>query len=304
MKITIIAPGSRGDVQPYVALGKGLKDAGHTVGILTSRDFQELVTAYDLDFFDLGASMLNVAQSMQDLLEQGNFLKILASMGKAAQGLVMLASQRGLAACQGCDLIIAGVGGLFVGLALSEKLGIPFLQAHYFPFTPTREFPNALVPLPPGSLPAWANRLTHRVAQQMLWQNYRAADNQARRQVLGMAPAPFWGPFASLQRQGQPVLYGYSPQVIPPPKDWGDNIHVTGYWFLEPPSGWEPPVDLINFLQSGPPPVYIGFGSMLHSKPGETIDLILQALARSGQRGVISAGWGGLQKAALPESVY
>jgi sterol 3beta-glucosyltransferase len=61
---------------------------------------------------------------------------------------------------------------------------------------------------------------------------------------------------------------------------------------------------LTNALQSGPPPVYIGFGSMLHSKPGETIDLILQALARSGQRGVISAGWGGVQKAALPESVY
>jgi UDP:flavonoid glycosyltransferase YjiC (YdhE family) len=137
----------------------------------------------------------------------------------------------------------------------------------------------------------------------MMWQNYRAADNLARRQVLKMAPAPFWGAFASLQQQKLPILYGYSPQVIPSPKDWSDFIHVTGYWFLESPSGWEPPIDLVNFLQSGPPPVYIGFGSMVNSQPGETTDLVLQALARTGQRGVLSAGWGGLKKAALPETV-
>jgi sterol 3beta-glucosyltransferase len=304
MIITIIAPGSRGDVQPYVALGKGLKEAGHMVRLLTSQEFQSLVTAYHLDFFDLGGNMQAVAQSMQRLLEQGNFLKILSTMGKTAQKLAGQAALGGLAACQGSDLIIGGLGGLFAGLALSEKLGIPFIQAYYFPFTPTREFPNALVPLPPGGLPAWANRLTHSIAQQMLWQNYRAADGQARRQVLHMAPASFWGPFHSLQKEKQTILYGYSPQVIPFPKDWGDFIHVTGYWFLDPPAGWEPPIDLVNFLQSGLPPVYIGFGSMVNRKPRETTDLVLQALARAGQRGVLSAGWGGLKKEELPETVF
>jgi len=304
MKVTIIAPGSRGDVQPYVALGKGLKDAGHAVGILASQDFREMVTDYGLDFFDLGGSMQTVAQSMQRLLEQGNFLKILSSMGGAAKQLANQAALSGLAACQDSDLIIGGLGGLFVGFALSEKLGIPFIQAYYFPFTPTLEFPNAMVPLPQTRLPAWANRFSHRVAQQMIWQNYRAADNQARRQVLEMAPAPFWGPFASLRRQEKTILYGYSRHVLPPPGDWGDFIHVTGYWFLDPPAGWEPPIDLVNFLNSGTPPVYIGFGSMVNSKPGETTDLVLQALARTGQRGVLSAGWGGLKEEALPENVF
>ena len=303
MKVTIIAPGSRGDVQPYVALGKGLKNAGHTVGILASQDFQSLITEHGLQFFDMGGDMQSIAKNMQSLLEQGNFLKILSSMGAAAKLQAGQAAVSGLAACQGSDLILAGLGGLFVGLALSEKLGIPFIQAYYFPLTPTREFPNALAPLPPGHLPAGVNRLSHRIVQQMMWQNYRAADNLARRQVLKMAPAPFWGAFASLQQQKLPILYGYSPQVIPSPKDWSDFIHVTGYWFLESPSGWEPPIDLVNFLQSGPPPVYIGFGSMVNSQPGETTDLVLQALARTGQRGVLSAGWGGLKKAALPETV-
>jgi sterol 3beta-glucosyltransferase len=304
MKTTIVSAGSRGDVQPFIALGKGLKNAGHTVCVLASRDFQNLIAAHDLEFFDMGGSMETVAQSMQGLLEQGNFLKILSSMGPAAERLVVQAAINGMAACQGSDLIIAGLGGLFVGLALSEKLNIPFVPAYLYPFTPTREFPSVLSPLPQMRLPSWANSLSHRLAQQMMWQTFRAADNKARGQVLHIPPASFWGPFASLQKQKQTILYGYSPKVIPFPKDWGDFIHVTGYWFLEPPADWEPPIDLINFLQAGPPPVYIGFGSMVNRKPEEISNLVLQALSRAGQRGVLSAGWGGLKKDDLPETVF
>lgn len=303
LTITIIAPGSRGDVQPYVALGVGLKDAGHTVRILTAQDFHDLVTMYGLEFRDMGGNMQAVAQEMQSLLEQGNFLKILASMGKTAEQLVSQVSRSGMTACQDADLIIAGPGGLFVGAALAEKLDIPFIQAFYFPFTPTREFPNALAPLPPLRLPGIINRLSHHLAQQMLWQNYRAADNKARRDILQIPPAPFWGPFAKLRQQKQPVLYGYSPQVLPPPTDWEDFIHVTGYWFLPSPPQWTPPADLVRFLEAGPPPVYVGFGSMVNRDPQETTRLVVEALARAGQRGVLSAGWGGLQREALPETV-
>lgn len=304
LTITIIAPGSRGDVQPYVALGVGLKDAGHTVRILTAQDFHNLVTMYGLEFRDMGGNMQAVAQDMQGLLEQGNFLKILASMGKTAEQLVSQVSRSGMTACQDADLIIAGPGGLFVGAALAEKLNIPFIQAFYFPFTPTREFPNALAPLPPLRLPAPINRLSHHLAQQMLWQNYRAADNKARRDILQIPPAPFWGPFAKLRQQKQPVLYGYSPQVLPPPTDWEDFIHVTGYWFLPSPPQWTPPADLVRFLEAGPPPVYVGFGSMVNRDPQETTRLVVESLARAGQRGVLSAGWGGLQREALPETVF
>jgi len=304
MIVTVIAAGSRGDVQPYVALGRGLKEAGHTVRVLASPDFRSLITAQDLEFFDMGGSIETVAQGMQGLLEQGNFIKILSQMGPAAERLVGQAAANGLTACRGSDLIIGGLGGLFVGLALSEKLGIPFIPAYLYPFTPTRELPSVLSPSPQTRLPAWANSLSHRLAQQMMWQTFRAADNKARSQVLKIASASFWGPFASLQREKRTILYGYSPQVIPFPKDWEDFIHVTGYWFLEPPAGWEPPLDLVNFLQSGPPPVYIGFGSMVNRKPEEIADLVLQALARTGQRGVLSSGWGGLKKEQLPETVF
>jgi UDP:flavonoid glycosyltransferase YjiC (YdhE family) len=306
MQIAIIAGGSRGDVQPYVALGKGLREAGHTVRVLAPQDYQDLIIAYGLEFFDMGGGVKTIAQSqIQDIVEQGNILKILAVTGKGAQQLALQSAKNGLVACQGSDLILAGFAGLSNGFALAEKLGIPFLQAHIMPFTPTSEFPSVLTPqLPQTRLTRWANGLSHRFVQQMMWQMLRSADNKARTQVLKMRPAPFWGPFASQQRESQPIIYGYSPQVIPTPADWPDYIHVTGYWFLEPPAGWEPPSDLVNFLQAGPPPVYVGFGSMLSRKPEETADLVLKALARTGQRAVLSSGWGGLKKENLPETVF
>lgn len=306
MQITIIAGGSRGDVQPYVALGKGLKESGHTVRILAPQDYQDLIVAYGLDFFDMGGGVKMMAQSqIQDIVEQGNILKILAVTGKGAQQMALQSASNGLVACQGSDLILAGFAGLSNGLALAEKLNIPFLSAHLMPFTPTNEFPSVLTPqLPQTRLTRWANGLSHRFAQQMMWQMLRSADNKARAQVLKMKPAPFFGPFESLQRESKPIIYGYSPQVIPPPADWPNYTQVTGYWFLEPPAGWEPPSDLVKFLQAGPPPVYVGFGSMLSRKPEETADLVLTALANTGQRAVLSSGWGGLKKENLPETVF
>ncbi len=304
MQIAIIAGGSRGDVQPYVALGKGLKEAGHTVRILSSDDFHDLVTDYGLDFFSTGGSSQAVAKELQGLSEQGKTLEVFARMRQASQKQAVQAAEKGLVACQGSDLILGGLSGLFSGQALSEKLGIPLLLAYLVPFTPTNMFPSALTPIPQTPLTRWLNKPSHRLAQQMMWQSFRSADNKARDEVLHISSASFWGPFSSRNRNKQPVLYGYSSHILPHPSDWDASQHVTGYWFLEPPQGWEPPADLLHFLQSGPPPVYIGFGSMTSSRPEEAADIALQALARTGLRGVLYAGWGGLKREQLPEHVF
>lgn len=303
MNIVVIASGSRGDVQPFVALGKGLQAAGHTVSVFTTLDFQDLVTSYGLAFASMGVSVEATAQSMQVLVEQGNMLKVLSMQAKASERLARYAAINGMAACQDADLLIGGLGGLFTGLMLSEKLGIPFLQAHVLPFTPTNAFPGLLAPFPSTPLLAWANRTTHQITRQMIWQSSRSADAKARAQ-LGLPAPSFWGAFATLDRSTQPILYGYSPQVLPPPADWGPSIHVTGYWLLPPPEGWQPPADLVAFLEAGPPPVYVGFGSMGSTKPEATAEMVIQALARTGQRGVLSSGWGGLKQDQLPSNVF
>jgi sterol 3beta-glucosyltransferase len=91
--------------------------------------------------------------------------------------------------------------------------------------------------------------------------------------------------------------------VVPPPPDWPAWLHVTGYWFLDAEPGWQPPAALVDFLQSGPPPVYIGFGSMAGRDPEQRAEIALKALERSGRRGILLEGWGGLQPGDLPDSV-
>ena len=306
MRIAIIASGSRGDVEPYLALGKGLQQAGHVVRFVAHENFAALVKAHGVEFWPIEGNAQAVAQSpeMRELLEKGNFLAILSKMGQDAQVNALAFARGGLAACEGMELIIAGLGGMFIGVSLAEKLGIQFMQAHYVPFSPTRAYPNALFPKVPSFLNNTLNRMSYRMAQQMMWQGFRSADTVARQQVLGLPRASFWGPFGSDRVMQSPILYCYSPAVLPPPEDWDERMHVTGYWFLDPVDEWTPPVDLLEFLQAGAPPIFIGFGSMSPRNPEAMMQVILQALARTQQRAIILSGWGGLHSSDLPDSVY
>jgi UDP:flavonoid glycosyltransferase YjiC (YdhE family) len=305
MRIAIIALGSRGDVQPYVALGVGLKAAGHAVRLVTHENFAPLAAAHGLEARPVRGDVQAVAESeeMRALLAKGNFLAITRRTAQEARQVMHHWAEDGLGACRGVELIVAGVGGLFIGLALAEKLDVPFMQAYLVPFTPTSEFPGVLLPVALPRLGGGFNRLSHRLVRQVMWQGSRAADNVARRQVFDLPPAPLVGPFGSERLRRLPVLYGFSSAVVPRPADWDTNTHVTGYWFLDPAADWTPPPALAAFLDDGPPPVYVGFGSMASREPEATADLVLSALAATGQRAVMLSGWAGLQADRLPPSV-
>jgi sterol 3beta-glucosyltransferase len=305
MRIAIIAMGSRGDVQPYISLGKGLKAAGHSVRLLTHENFEQLVTSYGLEFWPARGNVQEVMESpkLRELLEKGNFLAITAYTSKIAQKAAIDWAEDGLAACQGMDLLVAGVGGMSVALALAEKLNLPFLQAYIFPFTPTKAFPAILLPPFVAKFGGLVNRLTHHLFRQVMWQGARKGDQMARKQVLGLPPAPFLGLYNSAHMQRYPVLYGLSPSVLAKPTDW-KNTCITGYWFLDESDGWTPPAALLDFLDRGNPPVYIGFGSMGSRDPEKTADLVLEAIAMTGQRAILQSGWGGLSKTDLPDTVF
>jgi sterol 3beta-glucosyltransferase len=101
-----------------------------------------------------------------------------------------------------------------------------------------------------------------------------------------------------------PLLYCYSPSIVPAASDWNNCNHVTGCWFLDREAEWQPPCELVDFLQAGPAPVYVGFGSMHSSNPQEVTEMVLQALARAKQRGILQTGRGGLSNADLPDDVF
>ncbi len=303
LEIAIVASGTRGDVQPYIALGRGLQGAGYAVRLLTSDNFAPLVRDAGLTFYSTGQSVEDLLQSAEwrEVLDGGNFLKILSRMRAQMGQVAVETAQRLPPILRGSDLIIAGMSGLAGVFSVAEGLGIPVIQTHVFPFTPTREFPSPLVPkLPFGRA---LNRLSFQAMRQLFWQTFKAGDSAARQQ-LGLKRASFWRPFRSLTRSRVPVLYGYSPHVLPRPSDWADYQEVTGYWFLDAANDWTPPADLVKFLAAGPPPVYIGFGSMGSRNPEAAGRLAVEALARSGQRGVLAAGWSGLQVAELPATVH
>jgi sterol 3beta-glucosyltransferase len=303
MNISIVAGGTRGDVQPYIALGKGLKDAGYIVRILTTDDFEQLAVDAGLEFSSTGGSLEALLQSdeWRKTTEGGNFIKILSRMMAESKKRAHDQAATMPALLDGTDLLVAGMGGLGGAFSIADKLNIPVVQAYVFPITPTSAFPGPLTPALPVGGPF--NRLSFIAMRQMLWQTIRVGD-VATRKTLGMARASFFGPFRSFHQKQVPILYGYSKYVLPRPSDWDDLNHVTGYWFLDPPATWTPPDDLVAFLQAGPPPVYIGFGSMGNRSPEATTQLALKALALSGQRGVLASGWGGLSSADLPKTVH
>jgi UDP:flavonoid glycosyltransferase YjiC (YdhE family) len=306
MRIAILALGSRGDIQPYIALGKGLLADGHIVRLVTHDNYEKLVTAHGCEFWPMRGNVQEFTESaeMRALLEKGNFIAIMGHAAKAAKVAARNWAKEGLTACQGMDLIVAGLGGLYIGVALCEKLALPLMQAYYVPFTPTNTFAGALAPAWLARLGKVANRFSHHLTRQMMWQQIRGADQAARQQVLELPAAPFWGPYNSPCLQSTPILYGFSPAVIAKPPEWGKDLHITGYWFLESEKNWFPPAALEEFLGRGPAPLYIGFGSMSSRKPVETAHLILKAVVQTGQRAVILSGWGGLKAENLPDNVF
>lgn len=304
MRIVILALGTRGDVQPYIALGAGFRAAGHAVRLVSHEDYEALITSHDLEYWSVRGNVQNFAESeeMRLLLEKGNFIAITRRTAAEARRAAVQWAEDSFYACQDADLIIAGLGGLYIGIALAEKLSIPFLQAYLVPFTPTSAFPGVLLPQSLSRLGGMFNRISHELVRQIMWQSYRSADSASRR-TLNLPMAPIRGPLGGDSIKRQPILYGFSPLVVPKPVDWGEDKHVTGFWYLNSSVMWTPPDELVRFLEDGPPPVYIGFGSMSTRNPEETANMVIRALVQTRQRAVLLSGWSGLRSSDLPETV-
>jgi len=204
-------------------------------------------------------------------------------------------------ACQDAECILYPPLGM-AGFHIGERFGIPSVLASLVPLSRTGLWPVIGAPhLPLGPI---YNRLTYAVSEQMGWQPFRKLVNKWRSDVLGFSPAPFLGPMRQMERARHPVLYGFSPSVVPRPNDWGPQLHVTGYWFTQPEQSWQPPDELVQFLDAGPPPVYVGFGSMTDRHPARVAKIVLQALHRAGCRAVVLFGWAGLPGVTDQPDVY
>lgn len=297
MKICIMTFGTRGDVQPYVALGRGLQAAGHAVTIATLAEFTSLVTDYGLQHDVLRGDYLKAAQAAEQQSAAGkrrNPLKLLRQYIKMARE--TLADE--WTSAQKAEVLIYNSAALG-GYHIAEKMGIPAFASHPAPlYSPTREFPSPFFPF--RNLGPF-NKLSHRLFAAIGPAMYRRPIREWRRDVLGLPPAT-----GEDRLHGKPVtkLYAYSQAVLPRPADWDESSVVTGYWFLDAPRDWQPDPALVRFLQAGPPPVYVGFGSMFMLGGARKTEIVLKALRLAGQRGVLATGWGGLTAEKSSDDIF
>lgn len=306
MLITILAIGSRGDVQPYLALGAELKKTGYRVRVATFRNFETFINDLGLEFFPVHGDVAQIAASAEmqtSTMQADNPLKLLLSFNKLKSYVFEL--QKDLFdACEGTDAILYHPGAT-IGYFIAQQRNIPSIFAPPFPMTPTRAYPS-LIFYDRARLGGAYNRLTHKIFEQIMWMASNAPVKQFWKQKFGHAPKNFTSPFPRQTTRTAPTIVSCSHYVFPQPEDWPAHVHTTGYWFLDDEQNWQPSAALLNFLDKGKPPVYVGFGSVGNPKlAAQTTSLVVDALQRAGQRGVLATGWSGMtQQNDLPEDIY
>ncbi len=303
MHVLIVALGSRGDVQPFVALGWALRQRGHRVTVVADRVFEALIRQYGLHPHPFEAQ---VQRHMADLVQVGHrsALRQLWELARSGKTTAAHIFQRMYEAMAQADSVVFSPLAL-VAVDMAQARGIPAMMAAVQPLTPTRAFAHSLAPPWPRKLPGQTlyHRGTYWLVNAALAGLARPHINRFRRAVLGLPPRP-WREFLTADPFPRPILYAFPPQVVSRPPDWDPGVHLTGYWLLPPPRGWQPPAALVDFLEAGPPPVYVGFGSMVDQDPRGLTRMVVEALRAVGRRGVLLGGWARLGHGALPSDVF
>ncbi|KAG6335630.1 hypothetical protein ID866_3466, partial [Astraeus odoratus] len=293
LHFTFLTVGSRGDVQPYIALAKGLIADGHRCKIATHKEFQTWIEAHGIEYGYVGG---DPAELMRICVENGTFTVAFLKEGllKACfRGWLDDLLKTSWEACQGTDVLVecpSAMGGYHI----AEALRIPYFRAFTMTWTRTRAYPHAFA-VPERKMGGGYNYMTYVLFDQVFWRATSGQINRWRRNVLHLDNT-------SLDRMEPhkiPFLYNFSPTVVPPPLDWPEWIRVTGYWFLDDAqvgsNKWTPPDDLVSFIDSahhaGKKVVYIGFGSIVVSDPRGMTRCVIEAVVQSGVYAILSKGW-------------
>ncbi|OAA62047.1 udp-transferase [Niveomyces insectorum RCEF 264] len=331
LKIVIMVIGSRGDVQPFLKIGKLLKEKyGHRVRVATHPAFREFIEKEaGLEFFSVGGDPAELMAFMVKnpgmipslaTVKSGDIGRRRASMAEMFEGfwracvdatddphdirsLKLVGDKEPFIA----DAIIANPPS-FAHVHCAEALGIPLHLMFTFPYTPTQAFPHPLASIKRSNVdPGYTNFISYPLIDMMVWQGLGDLVNNFRVQTLDLDPiSKIWAPEA-VYRMHVPFTYLWSPGLVPKPDDWGPEVDLAGFVFLELAASFTPPSGLATFLAaSAEPPIYIGFGSIVVDDADRFTAMIFDAVRRAGVRALVSKGWGGFggDGTAVPDNVY
>lgn len=290
MKITILTYGSRGDVQPFLALAVGLQQAGHTVTLAAPYRFAAMIEQTGVRCAPLAGDPDELSQFFNDA--GGNVYKMVRSMQKHIFRIAPEVVKGARKALEGAELLVHSFAFTTGAHSFACELGIPDVSIQMFPvFAPTRAFPA--IGMPESGL-GWLNYFSHWFSTQVFWHGGNAGYYQLRRRTPEDFPHRLSWPFRPAPgRPITPLVFACSPAVLGRPADWNlPHIHIPGYFFLDHPD-YQPPDALSQFLESGDPPVCITFGSMINRDAERIGRAALDALQRTGNRAIVLTGWGG-----------
>ncbi|MEV4642717.1 glycosyltransferase [Actinoplanes sp. NPDC049548] len=292
MRVLIVTSGSTGDVAPYTGLGDRLRAAGHEVTLATHEPFRDQVA---LPFVPIPGDLRRVLPQArgQDGSGSGTGPRALARLMRIARPLIAELGEGIVTAVRDtrAEVMLLSTMVAPLGYQVAEAAGIPWAGVFLQPVQPTGDFGPVLI----GGRSAGpaANRLLGRLTGAAARPLYRRPIRDLRERL----DLPRRG-IRSLQRRQQhrwPTFHGFSPAVVPRPADWPPSQEVVGYWWPARPPGWTPPAEVEAFLAAGPPPVFVGFGSMAPGHGDRLAATVLAAVRSAGVRAVVQAGWAGLR---------
>lgn len=285
MGLVLVAIGSRGDVAPFVGLARRMSAAGVDIAVATHEPFRSMVEKSGLSFRAIPGDIASVVSvPSTDTPPSPMFMsrrvgELSAYLRGAALGSIE-------ATRDASGIIVTGTAPFAYDIA--EAMGVPSLGAYLQPYAASAAYPPILL----NSSRSWGgpvNKALGALAPAMVFPYTRAT--AAVRRATGL---PRRGALGTRRRQDKeqwPVLHGYSPAVLPRPRDWRPGLEVVGYWWPDEGSGWQPPPELTAFLDAGPAPVVITFGSMAAGAGAWLADAVGSAVRTSGVRAIVQAGW-------------
>lgn len=301
MRVLIYAYGSRGNVQPYLALAHALKIRGHEATLVAPALFEPLVATYGVEFVPRDDTFLRlylydpVVRKM--ITTGGSLSRVDRKAARLARRLRSKAFEQSLpsnlrdiwtAAGSGADLIVQPYNRFEQGYHIAEKLGVPVVIATLYPnLAPTWKYPSALVEIK-TQLPRLVNRLSYLPLGYQLQE--RGIINKWRTEQLQLSSRRWRNSLYRPDGGRVPILHGFSPQVITPAPDWPTYAFTTGFWFLPVPNNWKPPERLTRFLHDGEPPIFIGLGSVEPENLHLTEAVLIEAARKAKVRVVIRSG--------------
>ncbi len=305
MNIGIFTYGTRGDVQPYIALALGLIDKGHSVMIAAPENFKELVEGFGLAFHPLygdAEEKMNSAEG-QSVLKAENTIKLMKYFFKVLREAKEPLRKSYIEGFDKADFIIANAATLPITSSIAEKQNKKLAITYFMPpVVPTTEFPL-------GDFDflnfTWYNKLTYKLAHLFFWKFVKAETNEFR-QELGL-PILKENLINYIGKQKPLDLYCLSPSLIRQPKDWDDNHKITG--FLTVPEqkaagSLENPTGLNEWLLKGDKPIYIGFGSNGVGNTEKFISVINSILSETNERILFCTGWAVFNDLPVHENLF